>query len=52
MKMGEIIIENCIKRKPGYLYYVDAEGNLCEAQMMHKGKKKVVPKKKKEDEEA
>jgi hypothetical protein len=37
--MGTIIIKNAVKRKPGYLYYVDGEGNICEAQMS-RGKKK------------
>jgi hypothetical protein len=38
--MGEIIVKNAVERKPGYLYYIDGEGNLCEAEMSHKGKKK------------
>ena len=29
-----------VQRKPGYLYYVDGEGNVCEAEMKHGGKKK------------
>ena len=33
--MGKIIKKNVVKRKPGYLYYVDAHGNLCEAKMKH-----------------
>lgn len=37
--MGEIIIPDAIKRKPGYLYYVDGEGNVCEAKMNRKGRK-------------
>jgi hypothetical protein len=39
--MGTIIVRNAIERKPGYLYYIDAEGNLCEAEMKKGGKKKV-----------
>ena len=28
--MGKIIIENAVKRKPDYLYYVDGNGDICE----------------------
>lgn len=38
--MGKIIIKNLVDRKPGYLYYVDGEGNVCEAKMTRKKKKK------------
>ncbi|MEM4330928.1 MAG: hypothetical protein QW273_02885 [Candidatus Pacearchaeota archaeon] len=38
--MGKIIIKNAVQRKPGYLYYVDAKGNVCEAEMARGGKKK------------
>jgi len=38
--MGEIIIKNAVERRPGYLYYVDGEGNVCEAKMVHGGRKK------------
>ena len=38
--MGKILIKNAVKRKPGYLYYVDAKGNVCEAKMARGGKKK------------
>lgn len=34
--MGVIIVKNVVVRKPGFLYYVDAEGNVCEANMVHK----------------
>ena len=47
--MGKILVKNVIKRKPGHLYYVDGEGNVCEAKMARGGKrkkKKVVAKKK------
>jgi hypothetical protein len=47
--MGKIIAKKVIKRKPGYLYYVDGAGNVCEAKMARGGKKKkkkVAPKKK------
>ena len=37
--MGIIIVEKAVERKPGYLYYIDGEGNLCEAEMAH-GKEK------------
>jgi len=38
--MGKVIAKNVIKRKPGYLYYVDGKGNVCEAKMARGGKKK------------
>ncbi|MFH1365184.1 MAG: hypothetical protein ABIH28_01200 [archaeon] len=49
--MGKIIVKNVITRKPGHLYYVDGQGNVCEAKMARggkkrKGKKKAVKKKK------
>ena len=38
--MGKIIVKNAVKRQPGYLYYVDGQGNVCEAKMARKAKKK------------
>ena len=38
--MGKIIAKNIVKRKSGYLYYVDGKGNICEAKMARGGKKK------------
>ncbi|MBU0894777.1 MAG: hypothetical protein KKF48_05330 [Nanoarchaeota archaeon] len=38
--MGKVIKKNVITRKPGYLYYVDGQGNVCEAKMSRGGKKK------------
>jgi hypothetical protein len=38
--MGEIIVKNAVKREDGYLYYVDAAGNVCRAKMIHKGRSK------------
>ena len=38
--MGSVILKNAIKRKKGYLYYVDGKGNVCEAKMARGGKKK------------
>ncbi len=43
--MGSILVKNVIKRKPGYLYYVDGKGNVCEAKMSRGGKKKKKKKK-------
>lgn len=44
--MGKVIVKNAIKRKPGFLYYVDAKGNVMEVPMARgkkgKGTKKVV----------
>lgn len=44
--MGAIIAKNIVKRKPGFLYYVDGKGNVCEAKMARGGKKKKAAKKK------
>ena len=38
--MGKVIAKNIVKRKKGYLYYVDGKGNVCEAKMARGGKKK------------
>ena len=38
--MGKIIVKNAVERKPGCLYYIDGEGNLCESVMNRKGKPK------------
>ena len=38
--MGSIIAKNIVKRKPGFLYYVDGKGNVCEAKMARGWKKK------------
>ena len=38
--MGKIIHKNVVKRRPGYLYYIDGEGNVCEAKMARGGKRK------------
>jgi hypothetical protein len=38
--MGKVIVKNVVTRKPGHLYYVDGNGNVCEAVMARGGKKK------------
>ena len=38
--MGKIVVRKVITRKPGHLYYIDANGNVCEAKMARGGKKK------------
>lgn len=38
--MGEIIIPKAVQRKTGYLYYIDGEGNVCEAEMRNNPNKK------------
>ncbi len=38
--MGKIIAKKVIERKSGFLYYVDGQGNVCEAKMARGGKKK------------
>ena len=43
--MGKIIAKNIVTRKPGFLYYVDGQGNVCEAKMARGGKKKKATKK-------
>ena len=39
--MGKIIVPNAVERRKGFLYYIDGEGNLCEAQMAYAKKKNV-----------
>ena len=43
--MGKIIVKKVITRKPGHLYYIDGQGNVCEAKMARGGKKKASKKK-------
>ncbi|MDP2628903.1 MAG: hypothetical protein Q8P15_03325 [Nanoarchaeota archaeon] len=43
--MGTVVVKKVIKRKPGHLYYVDGQGNVCEAKMARGGKKKKGKKK-------
>ena len=38
--MGTIIARAIVKRKPGFLYYVDGKGNVCEAKMARGGRRK------------
>jgi len=38
--MGTIVKKHVVDRKPGFLYYVDGKGNVCEARMSRGGKKK------------
>ncbi len=45
--MGKIILKNAIERKPHHLYYVDGNGNVCEAAMARGGRKKKRTAKKK-----
>lgn len=45
--MGKVIIKNAVDRKPGHLYYIDGQGNVCEAKMARGGKKKKKKKAKK-----
>lgn len=44
--MGKIVLKNAIKRKKGYLYYIDGAGNVCETKMARGGKRKVKKKRK------
>lgn len=43
--MGRVIVKKAVERKSGFLYYVDGEGNVCEAKMC-RGRKKTSKKKK------
>ena len=45
--MGSIVVRNAVKRKHGFLYYVDGKGNVCEARMSRGGKRKKKSSKKK-----
>jgi len=38
--LGKIIAKKVVERKSGYLYYIDSNGNVCEAKMARGGKKK------------
>jgi len=38
--MGKVIAKKVVDRKSGFLYYVDGQGNVCEAKMARGGKKK------------
>jgi hypothetical protein len=38
-KMGKIVVPNAVERKEGFLYYIDGQGNLCEAAMRNSKKK-------------
>jgi hypothetical protein len=44
--MGVIIVKNAVVRKPNCMYYINKNGDLCEAEMAHgrKGSKKAVKK--------
>jgi len=44
--MGKIVVKNAVTRKPGHLYYVDGQGNVCSAVMARGGRKKKASKKK------
>jgi hypothetical protein len=39
-KEDGIVAKNVIKRQPGYLYFVDKEGNVKKSKMSHGGKRK------------
>ena len=40
MKKGRIVAKKAVKRKQGYLYYVDKSGNVRETPMKWKKKKR------------
>jgi len=37
---GEIVKAKAVKRDPGYLYYIDKEGNICRVKMKKRTAKK------------
>ena len=37
---GKIIVKNVVQRKPGMLYYIDGQGNVCCAETKRRRKKK------------
>jgi len=43
--MGRVVVRKVITRKPGHLYYIDGQGNVCEAAMARGGRKKKAKKK-------
>lgn len=43
--MGKIVVKHAVTRKPGHLYYVDGQGNVCEAVMARGGKRRKSKKK-------
>lgn len=45
LKIGKVIARGVVKRKKGFLYYVDGKGNVCEAKMARGGKKRKAKKK-------
>ena len=38
--MGKIIVKDAVKRRSGFLYYIDGSGNICCAKMARRGKGK------------
>lgn len=38
--MGKVVKRNVVNRRSGYLYYVDGKGNVCEAKMARRKKKR------------
>ena len=43
--MGTVIVKNAVVWEPGFLYYINAAGDLMSAKMAKKGKAKSVAKK-------
>ena len=39
-KTQTVVAKTGIKRKSGFLYYIDRSGNVCEAKMQRGGKRK------------
>ena len=44
--MGKVIAKKVVTRRKGYLYYIDAKGNVCEAKMARGGRRKKKAKRK------
>lgn len=45
--MGKIIKKNVVDREPGFLYYVDGQGNVCRSKMKSRKKSSTKKTKKK-----
>jgi len=43
---GKIIVKNACVREPGFLYYIDGQGNICRTEMARGNKKKKKTEKK------
>ena len=47
--MAKIIVKNAVKRKTGWLYFIDVDGNLCGYDLRKRMKQTIKKKKKKRE---